>query len=395
MRDEHGPLVPVELAPGIPGTLVIGHREAVKILTDPRFSSDPRRWQQNWGDQIPPDCPVLPMMAHRRQPMRADGDYHRRLRGAATVALRGVELLDIADRTREYATVLLNNLCGHGYADLRAQYVVPLIGHVFDHVLGFPPESSQRASSGTAAVLDGHSGASVEAGMQQLVATVAAVVAGKQKTPGDDVISRMLAYPGQDPDQPHKPLTLEEVTEGAMLLHAAGSEATTNMVLNVLLNIFADPQGWGGIVQGGGLSVRDAIERTLSTDPPLPQFCTRYPSGPQVVGGVELAPDMPVVTSLLACNNDPAAFPRAAESSGNRAHLAWGAGPHICPGPAQELAITVTTCVIEEALDVVPDMQLSEEVVWRPGVFTRAPEALPVKFPKTPPMPTISGDYYR
>ncbi len=43
MRRVHGPLVPVELAPGVPATLVIGYYQARRILNDPlHFPADPR-----------------------------------------------------------------------------------------------------------------------------------------------------------------------------------------------------------------------------------------------------------------------------------------------------------------------------------------------------------------
>jgi hypothetical protein len=52
MRRRYGALVPVDLAPGVPATLVVGYRHALRILHDPdHFPADPRRWQET----VPPD----------------------------------------------------------------------------------------------------------------------------------------------------------------------------------------------------------------------------------------------------------------------------------------------------------------------------------------------------
>ncbi len=70
MLRRFGSLAPVELAPGISATLVIGYHTALRILNDPdRFTSDPRAWEQN----IPADCPIRPMMEWYPNPLHSGG----------------------------------------------------------------------------------------------------------------------------------------------------------------------------------------------------------------------------------------------------------------------------------------------------------------------------------
>ena len=81
MRAEHGPLVPVDLAPGVPATLVIGYDQARRILNDElRFPADPRVWER----AIPDTCPVRPMMEWRPNALRSTGPEHSRYRAANT-----------------------------------------------------------------------------------------------------------------------------------------------------------------------------------------------------------------------------------------------------------------------------------------------------------------------
>lgn len=77
MRRRFGALVPIELAPGGPATLVIDYQIARRILNDPEhFPADPRHWQQ----RIPHDCPVLPLIESRPNAFRSTEADHARYR---------------------------------------------------------------------------------------------------------------------------------------------------------------------------------------------------------------------------------------------------------------------------------------------------------------------------
>lgn len=89
---------------------------------------------------------------------------------------------------------------------------------------------------------------------------------------------------------------------------------------------------------------------------------------------------------MAACNNDPAI--RAEDNRGNRAHLAWGIGPHACP--AQTLGTLIAQNAIDQLLDAIPELHLDHtggELRWRPGPFHRSLTALPVTFTPTSPLP--------
>ncbi len=89
MRRQYGSLVPVEPAPGVPATLVVGHNAAVRILNDPEhFPADPRTWQKD----IPTDCPVLPIMEWRPTASRNSGSEFLRYRQAIAASIGEVDL---------------------------------------------------------------------------------------------------------------------------------------------------------------------------------------------------------------------------------------------------------------------------------------------------------------
>ncbi|MGW4720692.1 cytochrome P450, partial [Nocardia sp. NPDC004260] len=100
MRERFGSLAPVELAPGVPATLVLGYHTAVRILNDPdHFPADPRTWQQD----IAADCPVLPMMQWRPNALCNTGAEHARYRQANVAGLAKVDLYGLHDTVAQLA----------------------------------------------------------------------------------------------------------------------------------------------------------------------------------------------------------------------------------------------------------------------------------------------------
>lgn len=365
-----GPLVPVELAPGVPATLVIGYQVAVQILNDEtHFPADSRRWEKNAAQ----DCPMRPMLGYRQNALRTAGLEHERYRRTIIAALETVDLHQVHDAVARAAEDLTNNFCERGTADLQMDYAYPLTFRVLSELMGFPEDAAAAAYEGMAAMMEG---AGAEEGQQRFVEALIGVVQQKQAAPGNDLTSELLRHPDG--------LDLMEMVNQAALLFSMGTEPTCNLILNALLLLMTDEQ-YGGEVLSGAMDTRDAIDAVLFEDPPLANWCVSYPIQPQLVGDTWLPADQPVVISLAACNNDPAVT--GGDRRGNRSHLAWGGGPHACP--AQTLAGTIAAQAIDLLLDALPDIQPqipAEQLDWRPGQFHRALAALPVRFPPCPPM---------
>jgi cytochrome P450 len=368
---QHGPVAPVELSPGVPATLVTGYAEALKVLRDPKtFPKDPRGWQRT----VPPDCPVLPMMMYRPNCRHADGAAHSRLRSAVTDTLSRVDLFALRGHVERSADSLIARFAGKGAADLVAEYarVLPLL--VFNELFGCPPDIGDRLVTGMSGVFDT---VNAKQANEILRGAVLDLVQLKRREPGPDVTSWLAAHPVR--------LTDEEMMHQITTLLGAGTEPTQNLIVNGLRLLLSDDR-FGGDLSGGNLQVEDAIDEVLWTDPPLANFAMTYPASDVEFANAVLPKDQPVVISLAAANTDPALA--AEHREGNRAHLAWSAGPHTCPAQAQARLIVSTA--IEKVLDALPEMELAIPVSmlkWRPGPFHRAVQALPVNFP-----PVRAGD---
>jgi cytochrome P450 len=362
---EHGPVAPVELAPGITASLVTGYEAALDVLRDPvTFPKDAREWQKG----VPADCPVLPMMMYRPNCRQSDGAAHTRLRTAVTDSLNRIDMAALRGYVEQSADTLIGRFAPKGAADLAADYarVLPLL--VFNELFGCPPDIGERLVIGMTGIFDTVDAKDANETMRQAVVELIEL---KRNEPGNDVTSWLAAHPVG--------LTGEEMLHQITTLQGAGTEPLQNLIVNALRLLLSDAR-FAGDLSGGNLQVEDALDEVLWTDPPLANFAITFPAQDVDFAGTRLPAHQPVVISLAAANNDP--MLGAEHREGNRAHLAWSAGPHTCP--AQGQARLIASVAIEKILDALPEMELAvptSMLKWRPGPFHRALTALPVNFP--------------
>ncbi|MBY8856918.1 cytochrome P450 [Nocardia sp. CA2R105] len=334
MRDRFGALVPIELAPGVPATLVIDYQIARRILNDPE---------------------------------------HSRYRAPTVAALNEVEMFPLHGMVEQIAFPLINSFCATGTAELIGEYAFPLTFQVVNSMLGCPADIGQRAAEAMAAIFDGSDTGEADA---MLVAALADLTALRHDEPGDDITSRLLRHPAGLDD-------IEMISQ-LVSFYGAGIEPLQNLIVNTLRMLLTDDRFAGGLL-GGSLTTRAALDEVLFTDPPLANMCTTFPRQPILIDGVWLPAHQPVVISMAACNNDPAV--NIGVYLDNSAHLSWSIGPHACP--ARSVAYLVAQDAIDQLVDALPEMRLAygaEELSWRPGPFHRALTELPVVFPPSPPL---------
>ncbi|WP_245658585.1 cytochrome P450 [Nocardia nova] len=370
MRERYGSLVPVDLAPGVPATLVIGYHQALRILNDPdHFPADPRVWEKN----VPDDCPVPPILRWRPTALHSDGAVHARYRQATSASLAGVDLHAVHNTVERIAASLINVFCETGSADLISQYAFPLAFAAVNDMVGCSARIGQQVAAGMAAFFEG---VEEKKGLEVFTEALSELVALKRAHPGDDVTTRLLHHPADLDDM--------EVVQQVANLYAGNIELQQNLITNTLLLILTDDRFAGGVLSGC-LQTRDALDELLFNDPPLANHCPSYPRRPILIDDIWLPAHQPVIISITGCNNDPAVNTGA--HAGNRSHLAWGAGPHRCP--AQTMATLIAQDAVDQLLDALPDIQLAvptAQLTWRPGSFHRALTSLPVIFPAASPL---------
>ncbi|NUP30363.1 MAG: cytochrome P450 [Streptomycetaceae bacterium] len=370
---QYGPLAPVTLHETVTASLVTSYEAALHILRSPEtFSKDPRRWAGLQDGRIGPDNPLLPMMGYRPNALFTDGAEHARFRSAITDSLDRIDPIELREYVERSADKLIDAFETDGKADLRREYalVVPLL--VFMEMFGCPPRIAEklvRGMSGIFELVDAEkANALLFEGMVELVAL-------KRAKPGADVTSWLMAHPAE--------LSDEEMIHQLTLLMGAGTEPQQNLICNALRLLLSDDR-FAGSLSGGTMPIDDALDEVLWTDPPMANYGVHFPVHDVDFAGTRLKAGEPIMVSFAAANTDPALATE--HRAGNRAHLAWSAGPHTCP--AKDGARLIASVAIERRLDRRPDVELAipaERLRWRPGPFHRALAELPVVFPPVDP----------
>ncbi|MER5278085.1 cytochrome P450 [Streptomyces sp. NPDC002809] len=377
MRRDHGPVVPVELPGGFPAWLVIGYRELHQVTSDGElFPRDVGLWNQ-WP-HIPDDWPLLPMVGRPLPSIYfSAGEEHRRHARMVGPALEGADTHQIRSHCEQLADRLIDDVCSRGTADLVADFCDPLPVLVLARLIGFPDAEGADIARVLKDLADG--GPDAQSAHLRFGEHMARLVATKRAAPGDDVTSRMLAFP--------EAFTDEEYMLDLMAITAAGHLTTADWISNSLRLMLTEDE-FADSMARGRRSIGEAMNEVLWEDTPTQILAGRWAVRDTQLGGQRVKAGDMLLLGLGAANTDPLirqsmSDTGASAQGGNGAHLAFSHGEYRCPFPAQEIAEIIARTGIEVLLDRLPDLQLgvpADELVRRPSAFLRGSTALPVRF---------------
>ncbi|MFD4576363.1 cytochrome P450 [Streptomyces sp. NPDC058417] len=365
-----GPIAPVEISPGVYGYLSVTYRAALHLLqnTPSRFAKDPRRWDALRNGQIPADSPALMMMQPRDNALWKDGAEHARLRHAITSSLGRVDTHTLAATVRRIADQLITAFAATGQADLVSQYADPLPMLTMIEMFGCPPALGRRIVVAVTRLFD--TDADGPQANAELEAACLELTRLKRATPGRDVTTHLIAAGLSD----------AEMVQTILLVIGAGSTPSSNLIMNSLRLIITDRR-FAGTVHTGVKPLSDALDEVLWHIPPVSNYSPLYAVGQQWYEGVFLQEGFPILVSFAAANGDPTLPAAAGARSGNRGHLAFSAGVHMCPAP--DLARIIAETALECAVDRLAHLTLAVDpgqLTNRPATFHAGLTALPVRF---------------
>jgi cytochrome P450 len=368
MRRAHGPVVPVLLEGGDPAWLVIGYREAHRVLTDGRlFARDPYRC--HGPDYVPPQAVgYLPGLL-----MFLDGQVHARRVGAVAAALADVDQFGLRADCERFADRLIDAFATAGEVELMEQYAYRMPALVMGGMLGLPDSELMGVAQDMKTMSDGREEAIDAFG--RFVATMTRLIETKRAQPGRDVMSRLLEYATG--------VTDDELIQDILVVVSGSQENTANWIGNTLRLMLTDDR-FALTLSGGRSSVGQALNEVLWEDTPVKTAPGRWATQETELGGQTVRAGDVVIVGLAGASADPRVRPAVhGDSGGNHAHLAFGTGDHGCPHPAPELAEVIAQTAIEVLLDRLPDVRLAvpeDELEWRPAFHVRGLSALPVRF---------------
>jgi cytochrome P450 len=376
LRSEHGSVAPVLIPGDLPAWLVLGHRENLDVARNPsRFSRDSRHWHAMRRGEVPPDHPLTPLVAWQPVCHLVDGSEHRRLRQALTESMERFDRRGVRRYVTRFANQLIDQFAGSGYADLVDQFSEHLTMLVMTQLLGMPESHGPRLVEAARDLLKGSETA--VASNEYVTDALHQLVERKKADPGNDFASWLIEHPSE--------LTDTETVEHLRLVLIASFETTSNLITNTLRLVLTDRR-FRASLSGGHMTLPDALEQVLWDDPPLAVALGHWATGDTKLGGQEIKAGDLMLRGLSAGNVDPEIRPDLDKPMlGNRSHLAFGGGPHECPG--QDIGRAIADTGIDALLARLPDLQLAvseAEMQWASSLLSRHLVALPVRFAPRP-----------
>ncbi|GHA90430.1 cytochrome P450 [Streptomyces termitum] len=333
---EAGPLARVVLPGGVPCWAVTRHAEARALLTDARLVKDIEVWGAWQRGEIPMDWPLIGLANPGRSMLTVDGEEHRRLRTLVAQALTARRVERLRAGIEALTTGLLDRLAERPAGetvDLKAEFAYPLPMNVVGELMGVDAADHPRMK----ALFDKFFSTQtppeeVPQMMADLGALFAGIVAGKKERPGDDLTSALLeASEGGDR------LTTEEITNTLQLMVAAGHETTISLIVNAVVALETHPEQRERVLKGE-VPWENAIEETLRWSTPTSHVLIRFAREDIQVGDRVLPKGEALIVSHGAIGRDELQHGETAGDfdvtrTPNR-HIAFGHGPHVCPGAA-------------------------------------------------------------
>lgn len=360
------------------GWLVMGFEEVQALFLDSRFSSDVRTNKfisrlvraAAKGERVP----LLddPNMINRDPP------DHTRLRKLVQQGFLHKYVLSLEPRIESIVARCLDSYDSQtGQFDIVEQLAKPLPAIVIAEMLGLPEKDmfrfqdmSNRLLGLTALGNDEMMQAGATAN-DQLVDYFKEVIEEKRKSPGQDLIGRLIAA-----EEEGDRLSAEEMYSTCVLLLVAGHETTTRLISNGMYVLLQHPEQLEMLKRDPSL-MPNAIEEMLRFEPPV-QFMARFASCDMEFFGKKIKKNQMILPIIGSANRDPQANENPDVFDVTREdikHVSFGHGIHLCLG--LNLARLEAKVAINAFLKRFPDMTLAEqEIVWTKIPLVRGMENL-------------------
>jgi cytochrome P450 len=372
LRAEWGEVAPVELEPGLNAWLVMGHEELTHVVRQERiFAKSSLHWRDYEEGRVKPDSPLGPFMFPRPNAWMADGDEHRRVRAPLDDAVNSLRLRQVNRQVNEVCAALIAGFAGNGRADLLSEYALMIPTVVIGRMLGLDLETARDMHRAQMELFA--SNESSGSGNQRFEEILMNLVQARKTEPADDMTSVIVHHANLTTD--------EERLHSMVVLIAAAAECTMAWIGQTLQLMLTDPR-FSGRMRGGRLGIDDALDEVLWRDPPIANLPARFALRDTELAGQPIQQGDAIILGFAAANADPRVHSEDEWSEvGNRAHLAWSAGPHVCPAHVPGRIIVRTA--VEAALHQLPDLRLTvpvAELGRLESPWTRCPATLPVTF---------------
>ncbi|WP_327364019.1 cytochrome P450 [Streptomyces sp. NBC_01296] len=316
----------------------------------------------------------------------SDGAAHRRLRAPLNRGLSAARVAALLPYARACAGELVDGFAAAGSAELVEAYARRLPGMVVGRLIGLDPadvpaavHGGYRAEELLFRPLPPEGQAAAAEDVVALQHLLDGYVRDRRARPRDDMCSAMVAAlaPGD------AELTLEqrhELVTSLQNLLIAGFLTTSALIGTTLLHLLGDDRRQWKTLRADPSLVPAAVEEAARHDTAIQAF-RRTTTRPVTLAGTQLPAGATLMVAYGSANRDEERYERAGEFDitrpGNRQHLAFGYGPHGCPG--SQLAREQLRLTLDLFLRRMPELRLDQSrprPQMQPTLIHRSPQAL-------------------
>lgn len=367
--------IPVENG-GFRMWVVTRYADARRILSDPTLQRDLVKHRRAIVAQNLVDIERRPKLPRelRRSMLDQDGADHLRLRRLLSAYFSPQRLAALRPTITAKAEHLLDAIPTNAPVDVISQYARPLAAMCLADLLGVPPDARQDFPDWETAILTAPSKAEVEQAGRSLASFARTMIEEKHARPQDDLFSELVAAAARGV------MDNDELISMITLLLIAGMEPASAVGSGVLTLLNHPDQLAAVLAKPGGFP--DCVEEILRFETPFRMLTPRYLDRPLQLDGMTIPAGELILVSTGAANRDPEQFEDPDEFRAERCprgHLGFSHGAHRCLGA--QLGRLESTIALQTLFTRFPQTRLasaSDRPVWRPGVFMRRLDALPV-----------------
>jgi cytochrome P450 len=358
---------------------VVGYDAINSVLRDPGFlvtSTDTfdagvPKWRQN---------PVFVQAADWILNLNAPS--HSRIRSLIARAFTARRIGGLEPAIAKMADGLLDNIADRGADGSTVEfmhdfaYLLPIT--VICELIGIPEsdrEAFRPVARDLAAVFENITDEDlprINSAAVDLLAYFSALATVKRASPGDDLLTDLLAIAESGDGR----LTDAELLHNLTLLLVAGFETTTNLLGNGLHVVLGDPPV-GAAVADGSVPPGAFVEEVLRFDSPV-QLTSRTGYDTKL-HQAKITENSSLVTLLGAGNRDPRRFTEPARFDPLRTDggpLSFGGGAHFCIGAA--LARLEATVAFPRLFSRFPQIAAAGQPTRRDAMVLRGFDTLPI-----------------
>jgi cytochrome P450 len=303
-----------------------------------------------------------------------DPPAHTEIRRIVNEAFKPSRVAAMEPMVRAIAAELADAFDTSGPVEIMDAMAIPLPMRVISRILGVPEDEfptfkrwSDDIAAGLSADLPDDEQVAAARSRLAFFEYVIAACAERRGAPRDDVLSDLATLERADGSR----LSDGELCSIAVQLLVAGNETSTNLLGSMLLHL--DRNGlWPALVADIALAPA-AVEETLRIESPV-QALYRRTTTDVDVHGTTIPAGSRVHLVWASANHDAEAFSDPDRFDLHRpelrTHLAFGFGPHYCPGAP--LARLEGRIALEELTRRFPHLSVDQSsAVWRPHFHLR------------------------